>query len=870
MRLVFLLLFPFYLYSQDLTRNDRVSGYIFKDDEVVFVFDEGLYNVNPDKVVVTGVFRDWSQDMEAKAWQLNKSDKDIWTLKVRNKDFENIKPQDPFKFRIDDGDWMNPPSSATNSKNGNLIFMSHLSAPYLRAEIIDERGLWVTIRGMERSFNPSDYVLKNRDGKEISISAVLPNTEEKLMLYTLEPINPKRLHDLEYLGIKETCSFDPWYKKLYSDKPLGAELAKDRGTTSFRVFSPRANSIKLFLYHNRKGEAYQSVEMTNDGKGVWEFEVEEDLDGVYYDFQVDMPDFNEFSGHISDPYARVQDGSFGRSRVAYPMKAASPLKNGIPKMEDVVAYEVHAIDFTDQLDVDGPIKGMHQSGLKNKNGEPIGFDYLVDLGVNVVHLMPMQEFFNYPKEAWQESFADDPFMKKYGINNENYQWGYRTTHAFAVESTYRARGGEPGSEREEFRDMVQAFHSKDIAVIIDIVPNHTGEDMDDASNYINFNVLGKDYYYRTKDFKHIGVFGNEVKTENRPMVQRWLIDQCKHWIEEFGIDGFRIDLAGQIDRQTLIALRKALGPDIIIYGEPWIGSNDPDFEANPSWDWYKHNAPITFFQDDTRTAFKGTTNTPEIKSRDRGWPGGDYGLRGNVMKALSGGFPDDTTLLSGINYLDIHDNWTLADQFATKDFDGRYGVDENRYKMAAVLLHTSLGPIVLHGGSEIMRSKGLAKLEEVTKLMKDGQELAFHGKADTYNMRLPNNFVWENVGKSEVCNYAGMQAYWRGLIKFRLSPYGAIFRLAQHPHYTYFTWIAPEDEKALGYIMDEKVMVILNSAEYDFIFHVNNLPAGSWRLIGNNDSFDHVHGVSGEYSKLQGGNHSLNLPAEAIRVWLKE
>jgi pullulanase/glycogen debranching enzyme len=422
---------------------------------------------------------------------------------------------------------------------------------------------------------------------------------------------------------------------------------------------------------------------------------------------------------------------------------------------------------------------------------------------------------------------------------------------------------------------VQAFHDKDMAVIIDIVPNHTGENMDDGFCYFHWNVLGKDYYYRTKDFKHIGVFGNEVKTEGRPMVQRWLIDQCKHWIEEFGIDGFRVDLAGQVDRQTLIALRKALGEDIIIYGEPWIGSNEPEFESNPSWDWYKHNAPITFFQDDSRTAFKGTTATPVNKQEDRGWPGGKYTYRGDVMRALSGGFPDDTTLLSGINYLDIHDNWALADQFARIDFDGRFGVDENRYKMAAVLLHSSLGPIVLHGGSEIMRSKGLAELKEVTKVMKDGQKLAFHGKGDTYNMRLPNNFIWDNVGKtlvdeSSYCDYAGMHAYWRGLIKFRLSDIGSVFRLATHPHYTYFQWIAPEDEKALGYIIDQKVMVILNSAEYNFTFYVNGLAEGKWKLIGNNQKFDHVKGVKGPYEHLKGGNQVINLPPEAIRVWVKE
>ena len=96
-----------------------------------------------------------------------------------------------------------------------------------------------------------------------------------------------------------------------------------------------------------------------------------------------------------------------------------------------------------------------------------------------------------------------------GIAEENYQWGYRTSHCFAVENRYRTKGSELGAEREQFRDLVQAFHDQDIAVIIDIVPNHTAEDMDDEPHNFHFNVLDKLYYYRTRDLDHIGEYGND-------------------------------------------------------------------------------------------------------------------------------------------------------------------------------------------------------------------------------------------------------------------------------------------------------------------------------------------------------------------------
>ncbi|MEO1633277.1 MAG: alpha-amylase family glycosyl hydrolase, partial [Bacteroidota bacterium] len=382
-------------------------------------------------------------------------------------------------------------------------------------------------------------------------------------------------------------------------------------------------------------------------------------------------------------------------------------------------------DFTDRLPVSDDLKGtipaMTMPGLTNSRGEPIGFDYLKDLGVNVVHLMPMQEFLHYPDDVWQAAFADDPFMQAQGVADENYQWGYRITHYMAVESRFRQRGTEPGAEREQFRDLVQAFHDEGMAVIVDFVFNHTGENMEGTQQVLNFNGIDKLYYYRILPdlfgtFDHIGVFGNEVKSEDRPMVQRWLIDQCLHFIEEFGVDGFRIDLAGQTDEQTLRAVREAIGRDKIVYGEPWIGSNDPAFEANPDWDWYKVDSPITFFQDDARNAFKGPTSDPTPAVESRGFAGGDGAVREQTMRALSNQFPDEATPNMGINYLDIHDNWALPDRYARNKtgadaWDGRAGVDEDRYRIAATLLFTSLGPIVLNGGSEMLRSKGAAPLQ---------------------------------------------------------------------------------------------------------------------------------------------------------------
>ena len=874
-----------FIFGQAYSDEERLQGYSITDDTLTFIFDPAVYGVNPDKVAVTGQFRSWDKNMDNPFWQLNHID-DLWILSVGNKEYKMIQPGTKFKFRINNGEWMQPPADANNESGGDLIFMKTTINKDLKAELLGTATIWAKITG-ERPLLKSAYKITDAEGNEVPIASVLPNTSTETLITTAEELDIRRVYFLEIpaLELKAFCSFDGWFRELYSPKELGAVINEEQ--TTIRVFAPRANLLKIYLYKDKDDrEAYRQEDMKRDKDGVWEITFNENLHGIYYDFTVhgSTDPGNHFYEtnpvHISDPYARVSDNTWGKARIWEKTTPATPLKNGIPKMEDVIAYEVHVQDFTDLLPVDDNLKGtfpaMVTPGLKNSKGRKIGFDYLVDLGINVVHLMPVQEYLHYPDDDWKSSFKDDQYMIGQGVSEENYQWGYRTSHAFAVESKYRTKDKEPGAERDEFRELVQAFHDKDIAVIIDIVPNHTAENMDGKEWYFNFNALDKLYYYRTKDFDHIGAYGNEIKTENRPIVQRWLIDQCLHFIDEFGIDGFRIDLAGQTDQQTLIALKKALGPDKIVYGEAWISSNDPEFEENPDWDWYKEDAPITFFQDDSRNAFKGPVFELNDKFKDRGWPGGKFDERENVMKGLANKFPEDKTPVSGINYLDIHDNFALADQFAVENFDGRLAVDQDAYKLAVTLLYTSLGPIVTHGGSEIMRSKGVAPLKEVVKETKKGYKIYMHGKRDTYNLRKANRFVWENVGeKPHAANkndYDNMYRFWRGMNAFRLSEYGKVFRVAEAVSDEYYDWITPEDESLLGYIVDKKVMVLLNAGADKYEFEKINLPEGNWKLIATNNMVDHIIGIkNNKYNSIKGGK-LINITIEPVSllIWVKE
>lgn len=870
--------------AQTFTATERLQGYAIRSDSNYVLFDPQLYGIQPESVAVTGSFRSWASTMDTK-WLLQEHN-NIWILGWPSEQ-QLLSPQTPFKFLTGNSMWQDPPATAGNLKGGNIIFGHNIQVPELKAEIVNHQCIVAYITG-ERPLLPEDYQLTDANGNVIPIAAVLPNTATQTIIVPAIALDKRKVYFLEipHLQLKSFCSFDGWFRTLYSDKELGANIYD--GNTSIRLFAPRAEKVLLYLYADKDAtQPERVVNMQVDDQGVWEAFFAEDLHGVWYDFTVhgaDQPGnyfYETIQKHITDPYARVSDNTWGKARIWRATKPAAPLKQGIPPMQDVIAYEVHIQDFTDLLPVSDNLKGtipaMTIRGLKNSKGEKIGFDYLLDLGINVVHLMPVQEYLHFPDDDWKASFANDPYMIEQGISEENYQWGYRTSHAFAIETKYRTKGGDPGTERDEFRNLVQAFHDQGIAVIIDIVPNHTAENMVEQEQYFNFNGIDKMYYYRTKDFDHIGEYGNEVKTENRPMTQRWLIDQCLHFINEFGIDGFRIDLAGQIDQQTLKALKAALGEDKILYGEAWIGSNDPAYEANPDWDWYKDDAPITFFQDDSRNAYKGPVFDLVNKYQDRGWAGGKFTERSNVMKGLSKSFPDDKTTLSGISYLDIHDNYALADQFATSDFDGRFAVDQNLYKIAVALLYTTPGPIVTHGGSEIMRSKAMAPNEELLKITGKGFKNYIHGKRDTYNLRAPNRFIWEQVGSTPQGNnendYKNMQAFWAGMNAFRLSHYGQVFRVDGVLPDGYYEWILPDDESKLGYLVDKKVLVLLNPGQDEFTFHQIFLPEGTWKLIANNIAVDHLNGVEGPQAlmRIAGGKHEdINLPAEGLYIWVKE
>lgn len=890
---------------------ERLQGYALRGDTTVFVFDAGRYGVQtPDRVVVTGAFRAWSADMDDPAWRLAPGPGGVWTLAVPNPEFAVVGAASPFKFRVDDargaGRWLDPAPGATNVDAGNLIFLFGVTPPRLVAELRGPTSVWVRVTGAERPMTADHYRIVRWDSTEVPVAMLTPHESDTALLTTAEPLDPDQVHYVE-AGIplftkplRAMARFDGLWRTMASTKPLGVTVERDGcpecarlvPTTSVRLFAPRADSVRVHFYADRTGAEAESHAMTRDPDGVWEVAFRDRiLHGTWYDFSVYGPGgpgsrfTNQTGRRVSDPYALVSDDSWGRSRIwVDAFEPPAPVAGGRPRMEDVVAYEVHVQDFTDRLpvadDLRGTLPAMHAAGLRNAAGEPVGIDFVERLGVNVLHLMPMQEYLHYPDSTWTAAFADDPFMQAMGVADENYDWGYRTTHALAIENRFRRRGTDFGAEREQFRDLVDAYHRRGIAVIVDVVFNHTGENMEGQDWPMTFNGTDRHYFYRLDATgAHIGVFGNETKSENRPMMQRWLLDQCRQLVEVFGVDGFRIDLAGQTDEQTLRWLRAQLPADLIWYGEPWIASSDPDYEANPSWDWYKADAPLTFFQDDARNAFKGPTEPVAGDAvASRGFAGGDGSQRAAAMRGIANAFPDEATPNLGINYLDIHDNWALADQFATCvtgecAFDGRQGVDEAAVRIAATLLLTSLGPVVINGGTEILRSKGAAPTREQMGgqrvLQTALSPIYVNGRGDTYNLRVPNQYDWETVGRADgPVNHASMEAWWQGLIALRRSARGAVLRVGAEPVPDgYVRFVTPADERALGWMIADRILVMVNAGDAA-VDMAADLPDGTWRLYAESDRAGGRTENLGIGADLVGVPRlEVTMPPQSVRIW---
>ena len=348
------------------------------------------------------------------------------------------------------------------------------------------------------------------------------------------------------------------------EEPMGATYTPE--ATTFRLFSPTATSASVVLYRDHaSSEPLRVLPMNNMGDGSWMARVEGNMEGTHYRLRVTTDRYGE--REIIDPFATNTVGDGVPSRITDVRKQDPPSFRPVKRPEygtsptDAVIYQISVRDFTisPTSGVEAPLRGKFLGAVKSGTrlpGEPsvvTGLDHLKELGVTHVQIQPIQDFDN-----------DE--------DNPSYNWGYMTAFFNSPEGWYATDIRGPARIRE-FKQFVQALHSAGIGVIMDVVYNHTG-----TQNTLEFAAPG--YYLRTRDdgsFYNGSGTGNETRSE-APMVRRFIVESCKYWVEEYGVDGFRFDLMGLTDLETMLEIRKqllAIHPHLLIYGEPWAATG-PD------------------------------------------------------------------------------------------------------------------------------------------------------------------------------------------------------------------------------------------------------------------------------------------------------
>lgn len=626
--------------------------------------------------------------------------------------------------------------------------------------------------------------------------------------------------------------------KYYSDKRLGAFV--ENGNTYFRLFTPNAVKVELVLFNHYADSSGKRYEMHRDLNAVWETTIDGELHGTYYAFSVFHKDPDKNTGVIClDPYARA---------VATYNSYLSPRKGIVIKDDhydwegdewiqrdwrDLIIYEMHIRDMTAHPSSGakhpGTYRGLTEKGIRG------GIDYIKNLGINTVELLPAQEFANI-EIPYRDSAAGR--LNTWNPYERNH-WGYMTAAFFAPEAYYSEDWhhynknvwmGTSGRQVNDFKDMVKAFHKEGIAVIMDVVYNHISE-----YEFGNLKEIDKEYYFRLDangNFISESYCGNDFKTE-RPMARRMIVESVLYWMKEYHIDGFRFDLGKLIDWETveeIIRRAQIINPDVIIVCEPWGGGYDPMGFSVRGW---------ASWNDQIRNGIKG-----ENPVNGHGWIFGKwYGnndpdrvksyVNGTLLRDKHGLFQKKE---HSVNYLESHDGYTLGDFIriglgdvkadeVIKNLDKHVKLTPLQLKLnklAALFLFTSQGITMIHSGQEFARSK---VIHTEKGIVDNHKGMLDH---NSYNKDNETNYI--NYEEADL--NAELVNYYSGLIKLRKS-YSS-FRRAKFEEIKFFK--IADNEFAIGYEIvhkEEHFIVLLNAnLKNDVSFY---LLAGNWDVVVNKD-----------------------------------
>ena len=608
----------------------------------------------------------------------------------------------------------------------------------------------------------------------------------------------------------------------YDGNDLGAVI--NGNSTTFKVWAPTASKVVLNLFTaGNGGAAYKSVNMTKGEKGVWSH-TEECGHGTYYTYTVTT---SVGTQEAVDPYAKAA-GLNGNRGMVVDLSRTNPdgwgednFSTGIKTYSDAIIWEVHVRDFSNKI-AQSQYKGKYlaftERGLVNEHGVPVGVDYLVELGITHVHLLPVYDY-----ATVDEANPDSQF-----------NWGYDPKNYNVPEGSYSTDPYNGEVRIKEYKQMVQALHAAGIGVVMDVVYNHTY----DANS--SFNKIVPYYYYRytsTGANSSASGCGNDTASE-RYMYGKFMVDSVRYWAEEYDLDGFRFDLMGLHDLETMQEVENAVhavNPEAIIYGEGWTMGSTIDGSPMANQSQISKIEPlegaiggIAVFNDAIRDGLKGSVFTTTSKGYISGngaasFPSVLFGIKGGT-----GAGPSWTVKGSMVvNYMSAHDNNTLWDKLAlsngTDSIEDRLAMN----RLGATILMISKGTVFFQAGEEMLRTKPKADGTFDENSYKSSDAI--------------NNINWSalDVDSDEY----KMMTFYKGLIRLRKT-YGIFTTLS--------TAVTATDLKDGRYAvtidnhMGGKAMIIINPTGETMSYTTS----GSWNMLSDGETVfaDSPVAVSGEIS----------------------
>jgi len=487
-----------------------------------------------------------------------------------------------------------------------------------------------------------------------------------------------------YTGkIVRTELFDNIY--AYRKNDLGFTYTKE--ATKFKIWTPVAKYVHLELINKHQQKSMHRMSYTTSG--VWRILLEGDHEGSLYRYHVYV---NGKEQVVSDPYAIASTPYSEYSVVidrskTYEMKHPRPFQG---EVQDAIIYEMSVRDFTMDSSVDfdhrGKFIGIIEKNRKTPGGKPAGIEYLKQLGVTHVQLMPIFDF-----DGVKEEDVQGP-----------YNWGYNPRQYNVPQGWFSTEPENPYNRIDELKKTIDELHKEGIGVIMDVVYNHVF----DPVNYPMEKLVPGYMYHVDREGIYTNVSGckNDLAT-HRKMVRKLIIDSVLYWTNEYKIDGYRFDLMGLIDFETMNEIRQELhsvSEQIIVYGEGW------KMHAGNMADRMAHMRnknviyTIGFFNDTFRETIKGAT----FDHGGKGYATGDPSHT-DIVKEVLLGCANNRYLFKyttqSINYVECHDNHTFYDKvsFLTKDET----LKKEMQKLATSIVLLSQGVPFLHSGQECYRTK---------------------------------------------------------------------------------------------------------------------------------------------------------------------